>query len=441
MPLADRGYRGPTADAGEAEVRIKVEAQRRIRRRQLDQVPAGQAIGRPGHDEGPYRSTRKMQHYAHCVVDVSRRAGRARGQPDRRPGGLDRDDLAGEHPGEVDVVATAFQQVAATRGLIEEPRARLRAADALPDQAADRLPGQRAVQVAEHLDGAPLVPDRADRPASRRGHDLVRVGERARDRFFQVQRQAAVEHLPPVGEDPCAGQSRDLPGPLGVGVADGGHLDVVPPRDRLGVPPADPASTNDSRPQHCLGVHPKSRRILPVFPGFARWSNAAVTSAAGNTRSISGSARPAASTGSTERANACTAAAFSSTGRARSTVPRRLARFTIKWFSERLAWAPALCPTMTIRPFTASTRKAVSRFGAPTSSSTTSAPPSSATRAAALSGVTTIAPSFSRLRAVSGDLTFATTRAPAASPSLAPAEPTAPFAPFTRSVSPRPNPH
>src|SRR6185503_3398050 len=44
------------------------------------------------------------------------------------------------------------------------------------------------------------------------------------------------------------------------------------------------------------------------------------------TLSMTGRARPAARCGTTERANACTAAAFSSIDRARSTVPITLAR-------------------------------------------------------------------------------------------------------------------
>ena len=51
------------------------------------------------------------------------------------------------------------------------------------------------------------------------------------------------------------------------------------------------------------GVQENSSRIFPNFPGLARWSKAAVASAAGNTRSIAMVTRPAASSGTTDRAN------------------------------------------------------------------------------------------------------------------------------------------
>ena len=130
------------------------------------------------------------------------------------------------------------------------------------------------MQVAENLDGPPLVADRAHRGAARRrGHDLGGVVERPRDWFLQVQRQAgvegrdreggvgawrcadpqhiqvrAVEHLPPVGEFLRARQGSHLRGPFRVHVADGGDLDVVAPADRLGVLLPDPASTDDPCP-------------------------------------------------------------------------------------------------------------------------------------------------------------------------------------------------
>ena len=66
---------------------------------------------------------------------------------------------------------------------------------------------------------------------------------------------------------------------------------------------------------------PKSSSTLPSFPGSASRSNAAAASAAGKTRSTSGAIRPDARCGTTSRANARIATAFSSRGRARSIVP------------------------------------------------------------------------------------------------------------------------
>jgi hypothetical protein len=97
-----------------------------------------------------------------------------------------------------------------------------------------------------------------------------------------------------------------------------------------------------------LAVRSSTRRelqhTLPNFPGAARWSNAAAASPAGNTRSIGGATRPSASSGTTPRANACTAAPFSSIGRARSTVPISDARLPISGRSDMSNSAPRPVP-------------------------------------------------------------------------------------------------
>src|SRR5260370_243046 len=95
--------------------------------------------------------------------------------------------------------------------------------------------------------------------------------------------------------------------------------------------------------------------------------------------------RPVASSGTTDLANDCTAMPFSSVGRARSTVPCRLARRPMSRRSETAASAPASLPTTTIRPRDARARKSRPRFGAPMSSSTTLAPPRAARRSAPVS--------------------------------------------------------
>ena len=104
---------------------------------------------------------------------------------------------------------------------------------------------------------------------------------------------------------------------------------------------------------------------------------------------------PAASRGA-ERPRArtrCIAVAFSSSGRARSIVPSRRARRPISLRRSSVASLPPPVPTITIRPLHRERGESASRFGPPTSSSTTSAPPSACARATSSPGSITVAPS------------------------------------------------
>ena len=154
---------------------------------------------------------------------------------------------------------------------------------------------------------------------------------------------------------------------------------------------------------------------------------------------MTGRRRPLARCGSSSRPNTRTAWAFCSRGRARSIVPRMLARRAINGRRPSVTSAPAPRPTTTIRPSMATARRLSGKCGAPTSSRMTSAPrPSVASSTLSAKPWSVIgSPPSSRTRAAASALrTVPSTRAPQTPPICRAALPTPPAAPWTSSVSP-----
>ena len=169
--------------------------ERRVAAEHVERVAPRKPVTRPRDGRRADGAVREPQHDRRRVLDVAALA-RALRERIRARGRLHRDDLAGDRTLEIDAVARALEQVAATLGAVEKPGSALRRARTDADQQAELLPLERLPQVVEHVDAAPLIADGAHGVAAFRGfHDRPRVVQPARDRLLEIHVDAPRECL------------------------------------------------------------------------------------------------------------------------------------------------------------------------------------------------------------------------------------------------------
>jgi hypothetical protein len=167
-------------------------------------------------------------------------------------------------------MAPPLENVAAALRSVEEPRTRVRRAEAAPDEQRDLLPVDRVPKRVEGFRRVPLVADGANGPCpARRFDDGRRVVERPRDRLLEVDVEPALERRDrrrPVLErrraDPhrvellplqqiapvavgARSRRREALRPLRIQVADGDDLHLAEPAEDRDVVVRDPPCADD----------------------------------------------------------------------------------------------------------------------------------------------------------------------------------------------------
>src|SRR5215211_567399 len=178
----------------QAEVRVEIEPQCRLAREDVQIVGARQTLPCPRDLDRADAAVLEVEDEDDRVLDVALGLLLSLRERDGRARRLDAHDVAGDGALQVEVVARAFEDVAAALRTLEEPRTRLGRSDVAPDEKADLLTRERFAKICEHLDCVPLVADGADRFARAPGGDDRRgVVERPRDGLLEVDAEAALE--------------------------------------------------------------------------------------------------------------------------------------------------------------------------------------------------------------------------------------------------------